>query len=419
MDPSLPMPAGLGEDPSADLARLRDRIDRVRASAPTPDVLVQDLETAYEELRVADEEVRLQNESISRLVESHQSIRLQQERTMAILPVPILVTDARGVIRSANAAAATLLGTRVARLLGKPVFTLFATSDRPDLRQLLSGHDRTGLVLRRAATLQRRGETRPVEVTASDQFPGAGDGEISWILLTGEAGAEDVGESVTRSLTRLAMLPQGAAPRAEVLAAAAAIVRDGLAGRAEVSVSVGSPREPDEVASTSQTAQSCDGAQIAAGSGPSVAAYQYGSTVSSADVRTDERWPGLGRHLPPEARAVVAAAIETDEGAAGTVTAYFSGDASGAEEIVELFAVTIGGVLHELELHGELARLETDMQHALSSRAVIEQAKGIVMASRGCTADDAWQHLVDLSSTRHVKLRTVAEGIVAQASRRD
>ena len=419
MNPSYPLIASLGQVTSTDLERLRDRVDRARSSTPSADVLVQDLETAYEELRVADEEVRLQNESIRRLLESHQGIKLQQERTMAILPVPIVVTDMKGLIRSANAAAAMLVGARVARLLGKPIFSLFSTSDRPDLRRLVSSHGREGLAVRRTATLLRRpGEALSVEVTASVQFPGATDGEISWILLTGQARAADVDESVTRSLTRLAMLPQGAASRAEVLTAAAAIVRAGFGGRAEVSVSIGSPLEPAEVASTSQTAQAWDGAQIAAATGPSVAAYRHGATTTSPDVRTDVRWPGLRPHLPREARAVVAAAIEGGDGTIGTLTAYFAGNPAGSDEIIELFAVTIGGVLHELALHGELERLEHDMERALSSRAVIDQAKGVVMASRGCTADEAWQHLVDLSSTQHVKLRDVAEGIVARASGR-
>jgi AmiR/NasT family two-component response regulator len=52
----------------------------------------------------------------------------------------------------------------------------------------------------------------------------------------------------------------------------------------------------------------------------------------------------------------------------------------------------------------------------MRSRAVIEQAKGILMAARRLTADEAFQVLVQLSQTRNVKLREIAARVVSQAS---
>ena len=45
---------------------------------------------------------------------------------------------------------------------------------------------------------------------------------------------------------------------------------------------------------------------------------------------------------------------------------------------------------------------------AMRSRAVIEQAKGIVMAHHGGTPDEAFARLVTLSSRHNVKLRNLA-----------
>jgi AmiR/NasT family two-component response regulator len=56
------------------------------------------------------------------------------------------------------------------------------------------------------------------------------------------------------------------------------------------------------------------------------------------------------------------------------------------------------------------------MRQALSTRAVIDQAKGIIMADKRCTADEAFQHLVDLSSRSHMKLREVATNLVVRTS---
>ncbi|GGX59181.1 hypothetical protein GCM10010358_11860 [Streptomyces minutiscleroticus] len=66
-----------------------------------------------------------------------------------------------------------------------------------------------------------------------------------------------------------------------------------------------------------------------------------------------------------------------------------------------------------------LARLETkieQLQTALSSRAVIDQAIGIVIAERHLAPDDAFQVLVGLSQRTNTKLRDVATALVHRAA---
>ncbi|MET8998454.1 ANTAR domain-containing protein [Amycolatopsis sp. NPDC004169] len=55
------------------------------------------------------------------------------------------------------------------------------------------------------------------------------------------------------------------------------------------------------------------------------------------------------------------------------------------------------------------------LREALSSRPVIEQAKGMVMLLRGCTAAEAFGVLVTVSQLSNVKLRDVAAVVVAAA----
>jgi hypothetical protein len=56
------------------------------------------------------------------------------------------------------------------------------------------------------------------------------------------------------------------------------------------------------------------------------------------------------------------------------------------------------------------------LRAALSSRPVIEQAKGMVMLLRGCTAAEAFGVLVTVSQLSNVKLRDVATVVVAAGS---
>jgi len=67
----------------------------------------------------------------------------------------------------------------------------------------------------------------------------------------------------------------------------------------------------------------------------------------------------------------------------------------------------------------ELAALHQEndqLRSALTSRATIDQAKGILMAEHGCSPEDAFGRLVKMSQDANVPLRDVARAIVYQAT---
>lgn len=53
------------------------------------------------------------------------------------------------------------------------------------------------------------------------------------------------------------------------------------------------------------------------------------------------------------------------------------------------------------------------MTLALETRAVIDQARGMVMALAPCTGERAWDLLVGVSQHCNIKLRVVAAALVA------
>ncbi|MEV5428989.1 ANTAR domain-containing protein [Streptomyces sp. NPDC052701] len=53
------------------------------------------------------------------------------------------------------------------------------------------------------------------------------------------------------------------------------------------------------------------------------------------------------------------------------------------------------------------------LRHALASRPVIDQARGILMATHGCTSEEAWHILRETSQLSNTKLRTVAAAVTA------
>lgn len=67
----------------------------------------------------------------------------------------------------------------------------------------------------------------------------------------------------------------------------------------------------------------------------------------------------------------------------------------------------------------EVSQLRGEIKHlhdAMGSRAVIEQAKGMVMLRYGCSADAAFSALASWSQAANVKLRIVAAALVSAIS---
>lgn len=98
----------------------------------------EELQLAVEELEVAGEELRVQNDA---LAESQIRLKREQQRYGELfdaVPSAHFVTDTRGVVREANAAASTLVNLNPRYLLGKPLFNYVALPDRERVRRSIS-----------------------------------------------------------------------------------------------------------------------------------------------------------------------------------------------------------------------------------------------------------------------------------------
>ncbi len=102
--------------------------------------VLEELVTTLEELQVADEELRQQNEE---LAAANQAVEAEHKRYLDLFdlaPDGYIVTDAKGVIREANCAAAAMLNVSQQFLAGKPFFLYLAEGERknwhPQLAQL-------------------------------------------------------------------------------------------------------------------------------------------------------------------------------------------------------------------------------------------------------------------------------------------
>jgi AmiR/NasT family two-component response regulator len=86
--------------------------------------------------------------------------------------------------------------------------------------------------------------------------------------------------------------------------------------------------------------------------------------------------------------------------------------------LAQTFAGYAAVAISNAHLYETTAGLARQMQKAMESRAVIEQAKGIIMGERHCTPDQAFRILSQLSQDANRKLRDVAAAPVDSASRK-
>jgi putative methionine-R-sulfoxide reductase with GAF domain len=399
-----------------------------------------DMQLAHEELRVAEEQMRAQQEQITALLLQHDAERRWRGQMSAVVPVGLCVTDGNGLLVDANQALAAHLGTGLHRLRGKPLPVFLATEDarrfRSALRDLGVGdaaEQRLSVTLTprhlRAERAQLFGFPERTDHRASEA-------RIQWVLVpeempSGPAAHRSVAHTaridqeaipasdvvgLAGALAELAMLPIGELDRQRLLTRMAALVREAVPAAEWVSITLGSPIEPQRLGSDSAEAQTFDGWQARAGEGPGVDAYATGTVVATDDVTADPRWPTLaGLARGDTVRSVLAVPVRDDGAVIGGLNLY-SGETAAfgpaGRRIGELTAAAVAGVLQNVEERESMQSLAENLERALTSRAVIDQAKGMIMARLEVDAEEAFARLVKLSSRLNVKVRDLAALIV-------
>jgi GAF domain-containing protein len=186
-----------------------------------------------------------------------------------------------------------------------------------------------------------------------------------------------------------------------------------LPGEVEASVSLLVADKATSLVYTGQLALELDESQYGRGYGPCLHAAGTGEPVEISDTRTETRWADYVRvAVERGCLSSLSLPLSSPERLAAGLNIYarqpaaFDEDARRSAERFARFAGVAVANMHAFQNARELA---DNLQRALDSRAVIDQAKGILMERHKLTADQAFTLLAQVSMGANRKLRDVAE----------
>jgi GAF domain-containing protein len=224
------------------------------------------------------------------------------------------------------------------------------------------------------------------------------------------------------TLADLLSIRLGGAELSHVLRRVADIAKGALPGADEVSITLVRDERPWTAAYTGQLALDADEIQYERGYGPCVDAGVTGTLLRVDDMRVETRWPEyVTGVLPRGVLSSLSIPLPLQTEVVGALNCYSrrsaAFDAAATETGVELAGHVAVAVVNAMG-YIDAAALAHHMQQAMVTRAVIEQAKGIVMAQNRCDAETAFGILRRASQSRNVKLRDLAADLVERVASR-
>ncbi|MBO1751682.1 GAF and ANTAR domain-containing protein [Actinotalea sp. BY-33] len=236
-----------------------------------------------------------------------------------------------------------------------------------------------------------------------------------------------IGEPTTRTSPRSDRSPDPAGAGLQDLALDTADVQEfldrlvvltaeALDGRVSAGITLARARREVTVASSDPSTSRYDELQYGLNEGPCLTALRAGTEVLVPDLASEDRFPSYREHaLPLGLRSCLAVPLAGDDRAAGALNMYSREPGTFDEATIAVARQFAGEAARALRLAMRLAQqaeLTDQLRTALGSRAVIDQAIGVIMAQSRCGPEAAFEVLRTASQHRNAKLRDLAAEIV-------
>lgn len=170
------------------------------------------------------------------------------------------------------------------------------------------------------------------------------------------------------------------------------------------------------VTTSDEVLRKLEALQIDLDEGPCLLAYRSSEVVLAEDLRNDQRFPAFGpRAVDAGMASVYSFPMRLDQQVIGALNLYsdtpgrFTSDQI---EVGQVFADVATSYLLNARDIEQKDLLTRQLQHALNSRVLIEQAKGFVVARTGVEMPDAFELIRGYARRNQTKVRLVARSVL-------
>jgi len=201
-----------------------------------------------------------------------------------------------------------------------------------------------------------------------------------------------------------------------VLQTVVELAKQVLPGNPEASISLLVNGRPSTTSSTGPLATDLDETQYGRGHGPCLQAASAGELIEIADTATEQRWADYCRVAAEHGNgSSLSVPLPVSERVSGALNIY-AREAHAFDEQARAaalrFAPYASVAVANMHAYQDARDMAGNLQIAVESRAVIDQAKGILMERYKLTADQAFQALAAVSMRRNRKVRDIADELV-------
>jgi GAF domain-containing protein len=212
-------------------------------------------------------------------------------------------------------------------------------------------------------------------------------------------------------------------PLSATLERVAELAKQTIPGAADVSVTLLQDGQVASAAFTGPLAAQLDERQYESGFGPCMDAATSGTTITIDDTAHSASYPDFSRSAARKGvRHTMSIGLPVQRQIIGALNVYGTDDTpfdEAKQELATAFASYAAVAVANAGVYASTAQLAANLQRALDSRAVIDQAKGILMARHGMSADAAFDRLSKESQLNNRKLRDIAADLVDEVERGD
>jgi len=253
--------------------------------------------------------------------------------------------------------------------------------------------------------------------------PGSGGARTGLVTadVTEDPVARQAEQDLTSSLTDLAGLLSSHRSLEPTLVRIAELTVAAIPGAEGAGLTLLEPSRAQTVVATAAFVHEVDDVQYDLGEGPCLSAVGDGRTHTSGNLGGARDWPRFG---PRAGRLGVHSALSIPLLLGGEVLGALNVYARTrdaftphARQLGEAFSGPAAVSVYNAQMLAQAERLTGQLQAALESRAVIDQAMGVIMSRSGVTAPEAFDRLRAASQARSRKLSEVAGDLLEAAVR--